>query len=279
MKEILVRIVKGFFFGIANIIPGVSGGTLAMTLGVYEELIQAISHFFRDFKKNLQFLVPFLGGAVLSILLMSKLISWCLENYPFPTTLFFVGLILGGIPLIAKKVRGNKIRPIQIILFCLTFGLIMLMTFSFPRETAIDLADPTLVMYLLLFLVGVIAAATMVIPGISGSFVLMLLGFYQPIVDTVSSLTRFSQLGHNLAILVPFGIGIIVGIVLVAKLIEWLFHKFEQETYYAILGFVIASVVALVVTLFGSTLTFGQILVGLLAFGVAITVGYRLGDE
>ncbi len=279
MKEFIILMIKGFFFGVANIIPGVSGGTLAITMGIYEDLIGAISHFFKNFKKNLQFLIPLGLGAVIAILLMSKVISYSLEKFPFPTTLFFIGLIVGGLPLLLKKVKGKKKTPINYALFLLTFGIIMIMTFLKGESAMVDLTSVNLLQLLLLFLVGVIAAATMVIPGVSGSFVLMLLGYYKPIVNTISKLTDFSLLGHNLLVLVPFGLGVLIGIVLIAKLIEYLFKKYEVPTYYAILGFIVASIIALGTTLIGTSITTLQVLIGLVLFVLSFGIGYKLGDE
>ena len=104
MKNIILTI-KGFIMGIANIIPGVSGGTLALTLGIYEDFIGAISHFFSNLKKNIKFLIPVGLGMILAILSMSNVISMCFDNYPIPTTLFFMGLVIGGIPLLFSKVK------------------------------------------------------------------------------------------------------------------------------------------------------------------------------
>lgn len=279
MKQTIKLIIKGFLLGIANIIPGVSGGTLAITMGIYEDLIGAISHFFKNFKKNIQFLLPLGIGIVISVLLMSKLISFCLDKFPFPTTLFFIGLIIGGIPLISKKVKGIKLKPTNALLFLLTFGLIMIMTFLNEGNTIVSLANISILQIVLLFLVGMVAAATMVIPGVSGSFVLMLLGYYKPIVSTISNLTNFSLLGHNILVLAPFGIGILVGIVLIAKLIEFLFNKYEIPTYYAILGFIVSSVVGLAISLIGTPLTLIQLIIGIALFVLASIIGYKLGDE
>lgn len=279
MKETIKLIIKGFLLGVANIIPGVSGGTLAITMGIYEDLIGAISHFFKNFKKNLQLLIPLGIGMVSSILLISKLISYSLEKFPFPTTLFFIGLIIGGIPLITKKVKGAKFKPTNILLFLLTFGLIMAMTFLNSGNNVVSLVDISAIKVLLLFLVGMVAAATMVIPGVSGSFVLMLLGYYKPIVSTISNLTNFNILGHNLLILMPFGIGVLVGIVLIAKIIEFLFNKYETPTYYAILGFVVSSVLGLGIGLIGTPVTFIQVVIGIALFVIANIIGYKLGDE
>lgn len=279
MKKNIILMIKGFVFGIANIIPGVSGGTLAMTMGIYEDMINSISHIFRDLKKNILFLLPIGVGAVISILLMSKLINRCLENYPFPTTLFFIGLILGGVPLIARKVKDKEKKPVNFIFFLLTFSLVAVMAFMSEGDFSVSLSNPSILMYFLLFLVGMVAAATMVIPGVSGSFVLMLIGFYKPIVKVVSDLTNINHLMNNLLILIPFGIGVVVGIILVAKLIEFLLKRFETTTYYAILGFVFASFIGLVKSIVGVDITTIQLLIGIVLFLVASFIGYKLGDE
>lgn len=278
MKDKLLTIIKGFFLGVANIIPGVSGGTIAITMGIYEDLISSITGFLKDPKKSIKTLLPIGIGAVLSILLMSKLISFCLDRFPAPTTLFFIGLIVGGIPLLTKKVKGVKITPLYAILFLITFSIIMVMTFSEAGGANLDLANINLGMILLLVLIGMIAAGCMVIPGISGSFVLMLLGAYKPIISTIGNLTNFGDLGHNLSILMPFGIGIAVGIVGIAKILEYLFSKFETPTYFAILGFIFASVLSLFVGLVGVKISVIEIIVGIILFAIGSFVGYKLGE-
>lgn len=279
MKNNIILMLKGAVFGVANIIPGVSGGTIALTMGVYEDFISSISNFFNKPKKSLKFLLPFGIGAALSILLMSKLISYCLTKFPFPTTLFFVGLIIGGVPMLTKKVKKKKIKATNLGIAPLTFSIVMIMFFMKSRNNFVNLVNPNLLMYLVLGLVGMIAAATMIIPGVSGSFVLMLLGFYEPIVNTVGDLTNFSNLVHNILILVPFGLGVLVGMILIAKLIEFLFKKYEVPTYYAILGFVIASIITLVLGAISTKLAFIHIIVGLITLAIGSIAGYKLGDE
>ena len=279
MKNNIILMLKGAVFGVANIIPGVSGGTIALTMGIYEDFISSISNFFNKPKKSLKFLLPFGIGAALSILLMSKLISFCLDKFPFPTTLFFVGLILGGAPMLTKKVKKKKIKPTNLGIATLTFSIVMTMFFMKSGNNFVNLVNPNLLMYLVLGLVGMIAAATMIIPGVSGSFVLMLLGFYEPIVNTVGDLTNFSNLAHNLLILAPFGLGVLVGIILIAKLIEFLFKKYEVPTYYAILGFVIASIITLILGAISTKLAFIHIIVGLITLAIGTFAGYKLGDE
>lgn len=278
MKKNIMLMIKGFFFGLANIIPGVSGGTIALTMGIYEDLIAAISHFFKNFKKNVLFLLPLVIGAGLAILLMSKVISYSLDYYPFPTTLFFIGLIFGGIPLLTRKVKGQKFKKIYPLCFLIPFGIIIGMAFMKEGSAVASLTNITPSLVGILFLVGMVAAATMVIPGVSGSFVLMLLGYYKPIVKTIGNLTNFSELSHNLLILIPFGLGVLVGIILVAKLIEYLFKKYEVPTYYAILGFIIASILTLMMGLIGVSVTNIEVFIGIILFIVATLIGYKLGD-
>lgn len=278
MKDKLLYVIKGFFFGIANIIPGVSGGTIAITMGIYEEMISSISGFFKNPKKSIMYLLPIGVGAVLSILLMSKVISFCLDRFPAPTNLFFIGLIVGGIPLLTRKVKGATFNPVNAFLLLLTFSIIMFMTFSDGGGSNMDLSTITFGKMLVLVVIGMIAAGCMVIPGISGSFVLMLLGAYKPIISVIGDLTNFSNLGHNLSILIPFGIGVVIGIIGIAKILEYLFSKFEVSTYYAILGFIVASVIVLAVTVFGVHASVIEIIVGIILFAIGSTIGYKLGE-
>lgn len=277
MKENIILIVKGFFVGIANIIPGVSGGTLAITLGIYERLIGAISHLFKNFKENLKFLIPIAIGAVLSILLLSKVISFCLDKYTLATILFFIGLILGGIPLLNKKIKGKYKNVSNIIIFLITFSFVIGLGFM-SGEGVVSFDNMNIVNYVLLFLVGVVAAATMIIPGVSGSFVLMLLGYYKPIIDTISSLTKFDNIINNMLILVPFGIGVLVGIVAISKLLEYLFKKFETKTYFGVMGFVLASIITIFMGAEGLVFSVPQLLIGIVLLSVGFLVAYKLGD-
>ncbi len=278
MKKNIVLALKGAIMGVANIIPGVSGGTLAITLGIYEELIQVISHFFHNFKKNIKFLLPIGVGAIAAILLFSRVINFGLDRYPIPTLLFFIGLIVGGIPLLYKNVRHEKTELSNVMVLLVTFGVVILFSILQGESVVVDFNRAGVLIYPALFLVGAVAAGTMVIPGISGSFVLMLLGFYKPIIETISNLTRFQNVFQNLLLLAPFGIGILLGIVLIAKLIEWLLKKFKVKTYYGILGFVLASILTLVKPLFQSEAGLLQVVIGIVLFLIGGVVAYRLGD-
>ena len=194
MKDNLMLIIKGFIMGIANIIPGVSGGTLAIILGIYEKFIGALSNIFSNFKENLKFLLLVFIGMGLSLVTMSNVITYSYENFPIPTTMFFMGLVIGGIPLLYKKVKGKKEKKeiSSWIIFALTFMFVVIMALSDKIFAGtfgtVDFSNMSLGNYILLFLVGAIAAATMIIPGVSGSLVLMLLGYYYPIINLIKEL-------------------------------------------------------------------------------------------
>lgn len=277
MRDYLVLVIKGFIIGIANIIPGVSGGTLAITLGIYEKLINAVSHFISNIKENLKLIIPILVGAVLSLAILSNVISYALEYFKVPTTLFFLGLIVGGLPLIYKKV-DKSINASNILIIIITFALVVSFTFLDSGNTVISFKTMDTFKYISLLFIGMIAAATMVIPGISGSFVLMMLGYYEPIINTIKDLTHFMNIGHNILILIPFGIGILIGIVLIAKAIEFLLSKHEEKTYFGIIGFVLASIVSILINM-GLTNNMGFIVCGIILFILGFGIAYRLGEK
>lgn len=278
MKESIILGLKGFIMGVANIIPGVSGGTLAITLGIYERLIGAASHFFKNLKENLKFLIPIGVGAVLALLVLSNMIGYSLEHYPVPTTLLFTGLILGGLPILFKKVKGQPKKITNIFFFLLTFGIILVFTFLQEGSHVVDFTKLDFLGYVILFIIGVIAAATMVIPGISGSFVLMMLGYYEPIINTIRDLSKLHNILDNCLVLIPFGIGILVGIVGIARLIEYLLKKYETATYYGILGFVTASIISILVQM-GMPNDFMQVIIGIILAILGFGIAYKLGEE
>ena len=287
MKNNIILVIKGFIMGIANVIPGVSGGTLALTLGIYENFIKAISHFFTNIKENIKFLLPIAIGLVLAILTMSNVIDYSFNHFPLPTTLFFMGLVVGGIPLLLNKVKGTKEvkKSSSYVIAALTFTLVLLLALSeqlFDINLTANLTNMSLGGYILLFLVGVIAAATMVIPGVSGSLVLMLLGYYYPILGVVKAVTKFQNLGQNIIIGGVFGLGILIGIVAVSKLIEFLLEKFETKTYFGVLGFIFASVPAIsIAAMYDIKFIFNapQIIFGIIFLVLGLVIGYKLGEQ
>lgn len=274
--------------GIANVIPGVSGGTIAIILGIYEKFISAISNLFKNVKENFRFLIPVVIGMVLAILILSSAIEYSYDNFPIPTMLLFVGLVLGGIPMLLKNVIGRKECKMfsSYIILIFTFSLVILMACSdliFGTVKEVNLLELNIGGYILLFIVGVIAAATMVIPGISGSLMLMLLGYYYPIIERINDFVGFNNLTKNILILGVFGIGVLVGIVLISKLLEMLFEKYNTKTYFGVLGFIFASILAIPIStcLQISNLTFNlmQLIIGILLLIAGSFISYKLGEK
>lgn len=286
MKNIIL-VIKGFFMGIANVIPGVSGGTIALILGIYENFISSVSNLFKDLKKNILFLLPIFIGMGLAILTTSKVVSYSYENFPLPTMLFFVGLVFGGIPLLIKNVIGKKEskKLSNYIIFLITFALVIFLAsykiiFSINQE--VSFTNMSFINYLLLFIVGVVAALTMVVPGVSGSLVLMILGYYYPIINTINGIFKEDFFG-NAIILGVFGIGVVVGIVVVSKLLEMLFKKYKIKTYFGVLGFVFASIIAIPISacveLNSISTATDQIVIGLIMVVVGTLLSYKLGEK
>ena len=278
------NLLKGMVIGIANIIPGVSGGTMAVSMGIYDKLIHCLTHLFSEFKENLKFVVPIGIGVVIALAGLPFVITPAFEHFPLQTNALFIGLIVGGLPAVWKKVKGNSVRISHILPFLFFFLLVVGM--AALGETEGKAADLSLsVMSVVkLFLVGIIASATMVIPGVSGSMVLLILGYYNPIVATikefVEALLSFDmpEILRCCGILIPAGIGIVVGIFAIAKLIEILFEKFPLQAYWAIIGLIAASPIAfLLVADLGNISVIG-VLTSIVTLLIGFVIAMKLGD-
>ena len=279
--QLLNQILRGVVIGVANIIPGVSGGTMMVSMGIYDTLIHCITHLFSEFKKSVKTLLPYGIGMVVGIVALASLLDFLFANYPLPTSTAFIGLILGGLGIILGKVDRKKIDASCIILFVLFFALIVAM--SLTGETvnpeSIQMNAGQLV---ILLLVGVIASATMIIPGVSGSMVLMLLGYYTPILNAVNNLKDavfafdFAAMVNPVLTLAPFGVGVVVGIFGVAKLIEWLLHRFPNPTYCAVLGLVVSSPVAILLRTNMSGVGFGMVILSIVTFALGFIAAWLL---
>lgn len=255
---------KGALFGIANIIPGVSGGTMAVITGVYDDFMNAIPRFI----KNWLFLVLYLGGAVLGILGGSFTIQALFERWPAPTMFLFMGFILGGIPMLIKtgKFEG-KIKTGWAAGFLIAFIMVIAMSFILnPGEkTAITEFSASTALFLVAG--GALAASAMVIPGISGSFLMLLIGLYSTFVAAVTHM--------NIPFLICIAAGVAGGILLTARIMTFFLDHFHQGTYAVILGLVSASVVAL----WPGIPSGWMILSCLLCFAAGLAGGYLLGDR
>ncbi|HJA99719.1 MAG TPA: DUF368 domain-containing protein [Candidatus Mediterraneibacter merdavium] len=279
------KLLQGMVVGIANIIPGVSGGTMMVAMGLYDKLIHAITHLKSEFKESMKLLIPIFIGAGLAIVTLARLFEFLLERYPIPTNFAFCGLIAGSLPFIFDKVKGHTVSIGKIIAFLIFFAVVILM--AVMGETSGNAADVSfgIVNVIKLLLVGIIAAATMVVPGVSGSMMLMLLGYYDTILKTINqfidALIAFDVQGIlvQCGVLVPFGIGVVLGIFLIAKLIEFIFSKAEIHAYYAIIGLIIASPVAILLKTDWSGFSVMTLIVGVVTFVAGWFVASKLGGE
>ena len=281
----LKKLLQGMVVGIANIIPGVSGGTMMVAMGLYDKLIHAITHLKSEFRESLKLLVQIFLGAAIAIVALSRLFEFLLTNYPIPTNFAFCGLIAGSLPFIFKKVKGHAVSVGKGVCFVIFFAVVILM--AVIGETSGNAADVSFgfINVVKLLVVGIIAAATMVIPGVSGSMMLMLLGYYDTILKTINkfmdALIAFDiqDILVQCGILIPFGIGVILGIFLIAKLIEFIFSKAEIHAYYAIIGLILASPIAILLKTDWSDFSVLMLVTGIITFVLGWFVSSKLGGE
>ena len=248
MLQWILDILRGAVMGVSNIIPGVSGGTMAVSMGIYDRIIFAVNNLFKQFKKSFREILPILIGLLIGLFAFAALIGTLLgtksDEIPItrlPTNFAFIGLILGGLPAIYKRVNMKDAKLPGVILFLVFLALVVVLPLLNPPEART--VDHSVGNILLMFLLGAIASSTMVIPGISGSMIMMLLGYYNSVINAMNDLRGGDW--SSLALLLPYAIGLIVGIVFIAKLMNFLLKKYAALTFCAIFGLVIGSPVAL----------------------------------
>ena len=234
MKEHLITAAKGAVIGGTMLIPGVSGGTMAMMLSIYDRLINAVSEFFRHKRESLLFLLIFCLGAGVGMLLIAKPLFRVLDAFPLPAGYFFMGAVAGSVPMIYHKARAASFHwrdPVYI-----AAGMAMVFLLSYlpadpSQDTAALAANP-----LYLVLAGLIAAVALVLPGISVSYLMLMMGLYDKMVQAMDSL--------YLPFLVPLAVGLALGIISTAKILDVLMTRHPRPTYLVILGFMLASVLS-----------------------------------
>ena len=241
MKSIFIHILKGAVMGAANVIPGVSGGTMALVMGIYERLINSINQLnFNALKKilsgdiksfvkdtDLYFLISITVGIFVSIFSLSILLEYLLETHEILVLSYFFGLIFASVYFVGKTIQ--KFTGLTVFLFLFGFLIAGGMVFISPSSSNSSI--------LYLIISGAIAMCSMILPGLSGSFVLLLLGNYELIISAINDL--------NLSVLIPFGIGAFMGIILFAKLLKFIFTSFRDNTISLLTGFIFGSLIVL----------------------------------
>jgi putative membrane protein len=238
LKEYVVISLKGMAMGAADVVPGVSGGTIAFISGIYEELLNSISSFnfslinvFKNegfksvwIKVNGNFLVSLFVGILISVLSLAKLIESMLENHPIVIWSFFFGLVLASIIYMGKQItkwtKGSFL--------CLILGAILAFYITTLNPMVSANSSPWF-----LFLVGMIAICAMILPGISGSFILVLLGAYKPVLNALNT--------KDFVSIIIFLVGAILGLLSFSRILKWLFSTYKNYTLATLTGFIIGS--------------------------------------
>ncbi len=239
IKNLIVAL-KGFAMGAANVIPGVSGGTIALLTGIFNELIDSLNAImsistwkllinkkFKEFWETIHgtFLLWLAIGVVISIFSLAKLMDYVLDHHPVQTWAFFFGLIIVSSVFMLSDIKGWKGSYVAWLVLGIALGAFICLLS--PKETTSDMW--------FIAVCGAIAVCTMILPGISGSFILVLFGEYEYIMEAVSEL--------NIPVLIVFAIGCLVGIVAFSKFLHWLIGRFEKQTLLVLIGFTIGALV------------------------------------
>lgn len=264
------NIWRGLIIGTSDLIPGVSGGTLAVILGFYDQFIAAISGFFsREWKKHLRFLIPLGIGVGLALVFLSKLMKWLLEHQPQPTFFFFMGLILGIIPYLVRHAEvKTKFRAGHYVLVIVAAILVALTGVFRPDEEVMSVISLSLVNGIGLFFAGWVASMAMLLPGISGSFILLLLGVYPTAIDALSTL--------NIPVIAVIGAGVIMGFIVSSKLIKYLLARCPHLMFAIIIGMVIGS---LYVVFPGLPTTSGTLIISIITLLIGLGCALFLGKH
>lgn len=231
----LSNFIKGIFIGSGAILPGISSGVVCMVVGLYEKLLDSVLNFFKDIKKNFKFLFPIVSGAILGIILFSNILSYCFNTIPCQTKSLFIGLLLGSIYILAESNFNDKDKKKNNIIsfficFFIGIGLIFL-------EDIINYSNEyTYNEFSVLFLIlsGFFMSVGIVVPGVSSTVILMILGVYSTYLSALSII--------NMTVLFPLMIGAGIGSIIFMKIIQKLLNKYHSQTMFGIIGFSLGSI-------------------------------------
>lgn len=243
MNQFFKRFLQGLLLGFA-LITAIGGGTMAVLIGVYDDLIMAVSDFRKNPRKSLALLVPMGIGGVISMGALFYPIKILLEHFPFITISFFVGLTMGGLRVFHKTLKGSitwQNLLLTLFGFLFVFGL---GAFTWFTTLSADLYNINLIQLLLFFLIAFVSMGGHVSPGLSGTFILIAFGYYEQLIDFMFRIVKldFVHVGYDLSALFLFALGSLLGLIVVAKVYKYYFSKDRVKTYFTILGFIIGSI-------------------------------------
>ena len=249
VKEVLKDGAVGAGIGCAVIVPGISGGTIALITGAFKKIVTAVDHLFSKlFWKNLAILIPFGIGAVLAIAALYFPITLAFEYCMLAIVCLFAGFMIGSVPSVTDKVKDKRIKAKEIAFGVCGFFVVVLfgvLSLLFNLNTAVQQTfdNNSWYLYPIILLVGIISSTGLIVPGFSGSMLLMVIGFYDKILNLVKQIS--SEPGLAILRLFTFAVGVALGFVLFSKLMKKLFEKYPRETNFVVLGFLIGSIIAI----------------------------------
>lgn len=260
------NIYRGLMMGTSDVIPGVSGGTIAVILGIYDQLIEAINGLFsKNWKAHLSFLIPLAIGMGVAIKTLAKVMTWLLDHHELLTYYFFIGLIIGIIPYLFTASDLKRTFKWYHLLFIIS-GIVAMFFLPESPEASGVITQFTTTTYIYLFFSGMLASAAMILPGVSGSFMLLVVGSYYTV---LSALNDF-----NIPVILVVGTGIAIGFVVMSKLIHLALKYFRVATFSIIIGLVIGSIYVIFP---GWTVGFGMTLSAIIIFFIGLSVAVILG--
>ena len=232
----LLNCAKGIAIGAGAILPGISSGVLCVIFGIYEKLLDIVLNFFKDIRKNINFLLPIFVGIGIGVLSFSKILNYLLLQFPIQTKSIFIGLILGSIPSLLEEANCKSNFKLHYVIYTLlAFGIGIGSVILENYISINSISSNFNVVYLILS--GFIMSVGIVVPGVSSTIILMLMGVYSAYLSSISSI--------YFPILIPIGIGLILGCILFMKLTKFLLNHFYAQTFYTIIGFTLGSIFVL----------------------------------
>lgn len=246
----LIDFLKGIIIGIGAVAPGVSGGTIAVILGVYSRLTRAIANIFHNFFKKVKTLFPLGLGIIFGVLAFSRVMKYLFYHHEINVKFIFIGLMLGTIPSVLSDANKKGFKRAYLIPSIIAFGITI--AFTILENNTISIIPTISPDFMTLVFYGLIVGFGTIIPGVSSSIILMYIGAYETLLDVLIS--------FNIGMIIPLGIGFVLSVILFAKIINYLFRKAYGFTYYTVLGFVLGSMVAIIPNVgIGYELVFGLI--------------------
>lgn len=243
--NIFKSIILGFFIGIAIVVPGISGSTISILFNLYDKILYSISNIYKKFKESISFLLPIFLGIIIGFTLGLIALKQLINILPFSVTSLFAGLMLGSFPIISKEIKNERIIKQRIIL--LMIGLLIPLLISITSTNFIiikPIENLKINNYIIFILIGYLIALTQILPGLSATSLLMSLGYFKPLLESIS----IEYIINNPTIILLYLsiiIGFIIGMLTLSKLITFLLTKRKKETYFLIVGLSISSIISM----------------------------------